>query len=369
MLRSKYHPNRGIHQYGGTVAEIHSEHQCEQKACASQATHSPFTSPAVVVALVGRCVKLPAMKCRLLCLLLAVTPAFADTNAVNRGLAWLASQQQADGSWSTNVALNSLPVLAFLSAGRPLDAKLERAVRHILTQQSPAGAFTNGGAMMFGQGITTFMLAEVAGMSREGAKLTAHLNKAVRFIMTAQAVEKGDIHAGGWRYFPDSTDSDLAVTIWQILALRAAQNAGIHVPQESLDRAGHYVTRCQRPDGGFAYQPGGQPTPGRTAAGILALHLCGQFDSPAIERGREWLKAHPLTWDSPYPYHSAFFCAQARQAFDPVMLTARQSPDGSWPAPPNSADETDAGPIYRTAMAILALTARDHYLPVFMITD
>ncbi|MCG3149057.1 MAG: hypothetical protein PCFJNLEI_02514 [Verrucomicrobiae bacterium] len=306
---------------------------------------------------------------RFLFILLLTTSAFADTNAVTRGLAWLASQQRADGSWSTNVALNSLPVLAFLSAGRPLDAQLERAVSHIIAQQTPAGAFTNGGAMMFGQGITTFMLAEVAGMSREGAKLTAHLNKAVRFILTAQAVEKGDIHAGGWRYFPDSKDSDLAVTIWQVVALRAAQNAGIRVPQESLDRAGHYVNRCRRPDGGFAYQPGGQPNAGRTAAGIIALRMCGQFDSPAIERGQDWLKEHPLKWDSPYPYHSAFFCAQARLAFDPAVLTAHQLPDGSWPAPPNSIDETDAGPLYRTAMAILALTARDHFLPVFMVND
>lgn len=301
---------------------------------------------------------------RLLVLLLAATSAFADTNAVSRGLTWLASQQHADGSWSTNAALNALPILAFLSAGRPLDAKLERGVRFILSQQTADGAFTNGGAMMFGQGMTTLLLAEVAGMSNEGTKLTAHLNKAVRFILRAQAIEKGDIHAGGWRYFPDSTDSDLIVSIWQIAALRAALNAGVPVPRESAERAARYVRRCRRPDGGFAYQPGGQPNPGRTAAGMIALRMCGQFED--ADRSRAWLKSHPLKWEDEYVYHSAFFCAHAGLAFD---LTQFQLPDGSWPAPPNGVDEQAAGALYRTALAILALTARDHYLPVFMVND
>ncbi|MEI6083122.1 MAG: prenyltransferase/squalene oxidase repeat-containing protein [Verrucomicrobiota bacterium] len=299
---------------------------------------------------------------------------FAETNAVARGLAWLVAQQRPDGSWSTNVALNSLPVLAFLSAGHTLDDKphgerLNRAVRFILSQQSPEGAFTNGGALMFGHGMTTLMLAEVAGMNDEGTKLTTHLNKAVHFILRAQAIEKGDIHAGGWRYFPDSKDSDLAVSIWQIAALRAAITAGARVPTVSLERAARYITRCKRPDGGFAYQPGGQPNQGRTAAGMIALRMCNQFESTAIDRGREWLKEHPLKWEDEYVYHSAFFCANIKLAFDEALLERRQLPDGSWPAPPNCVDETDAGPLYRTAMAILALTARDHYLPVFMVND
>src|SRR4051812_19771399 len=116
------------------------------------------------------------MKVRFIVLLLAsAVSAFADTNAVSRGLAWLAGEQRGDGSWSTNVALNSLAVLAFHSAGQTLDSKpygdrLERGVRFILSQQTADGAFTNGGAMMFGQGMTTLLLAEVTGMGDEGTK-------------------------------------------------------------------------------------------------------------------------------------------------------------------------------------------------------
>lgn len=304
-------------------------------------------------------------------LFFVVTSAFADTNAVSRGLAWLSSQQRADGSWSTNVALNSLAVLAFHSAGQTLDSqpygdRLLRGVRHLLSQQTEDGAFTNNGAMMFGQGMATLVLAEVAGMSEEGLKLRPHLEKAVRFILRAQAVEKGDIHAGGWRYFADSKDSDLAVSIWQVAALRAANGAGVRVPAPSAERAARYVARCQRPDGGFAYQPGGQPNQGRTAAGMIALQMCDPTDSAPVERGRQWLQAHPLKWEDEYVYHSAFFLAHCR-ALDESLLTTHQSADGSWPAPPTGLDEAEAGPLYRTAMAILALTARYHYLPAFAI--
>ena len=37
------------------------------------------------------------------------------------------------------------------------------------------------------------------------------------------------------------------------MALRAAQNAGLFVPNETIDRATDYVKRCQNADGGFMY--------------------------------------------------------------------------------------------------------------------
>src|SRR2546422_1059007 len=82
---------------------------------------------------------------------------FAATNSVERGLAWLASQQQENGSWSQNTALNALPVLAFLSAGdvassQPYGPVVDRGLRFVLTQQAEDGSFTAGGGMMYGHG-------------------------------------------------------------------------------------------------------------------------------------------------------------------------------------------------------------------------
>ena len=305
-------------------------------------------------------------------LLLLLGPAtFAASNEVARGLAWLARQQHADGSWSTNAALNALPVLAFLSDGNipattaGYGAVIDHGVRYLLTQQTADGEFTNGGALMYGHGVTTLVLAEILGMVQRETGVRPRLTKSVELILKAQAVPKGDVHAGGWRHFPHSTDSDLAVTVWQVAALRAALNAGLRIPREAFDRAAHYIQRCEHPRGGFAYQPGGFPNAGRTAAATMALRLCGKFDlhpSP-------WFTAQPVTWDDEYFYHGTFFCAQTGLKFDATLLTKLQNSDGSWPLPPHSRDEAEAGPLFTTSLAILALTAKDHYLPVFSVTD
>jgi len=295
----------------------------------------------------------------------------AQTNAVDRGLTWLAAQQRPDGSWSPNPALNSLALLAFLSAGHvPADnvyGKLvDRGLGFVLTQQTEDGAFTANGAMMYGQGITTLMLAEMLGMSERDAPVRAELKKAVALILRAQAVEKSPIHEGGWRYDVQSTDSDLSVTVWQITALKAAADAGISVPRRAMERAADYVRRCQHPTGGFSYQPGGFPNQSRTASAILALRFCGLPDDPAIARARDWLAGNPLRWDSEFFYYAAYYCAHAGAGLDERVLLEHQSADGSWPAPPATHDEAKAGPIYTTSMALLALTAEWHYLPVYL---
>ena len=306
--------------------------------------------------------------CVLILLLCQAT--FAASDEVARGLEWLAGQQRTDGSWSTNAALNALPVLAFLSAGHVpatpgYGAVIDRGVRYVLTQQTADGAFTNGGALMYGHGVTTLLLAEITGMVKRETGVRPRLTKAVELILRAQAVPKGDLHDGGWRYLPDSTDSDLAVTVWQVAALRAALNAGLRVPREAFERAAQYIYRCGHPRGGFAYQPGGFPTAGRTAAAVLALRMCGHYE----EKSLDLLTAQPVTLDDEYFYHAMFFCAQAGRGFDEKLLAKLQNTDGSWPVPPHSSDEAEAGQLYTTSLAILALTANDHYLPVFSVSD
>src|SRR5436309_127744 len=78
-----------------------------------------------------------------------------------------------------------------------------------------------------------------------------------------------------------SGDSDLSVSGWCILALRAAQNAGVEVPKDSADRAAGFVLKCWRPDGkGFAYQAGGEATLTMTAAALLDLQLLDRAARP-----------------------------------------------------------------------------------------
>ncbi len=75
------------------------------------------------------------------------------------------------------------------------------------------------------------------------------------------------------------------------MALRAASNAGLYVPRETIDRCTEYVKRSQNPDGGFMYmiQGGGQSAFPRSAAGVVALYSAGIYDSPEIKKGLDYL--------------------------------------------------------------------------------
>ena len=117
----------------------------------------------------------------------------------------------------------------------------------------PSGFIINRDAVsqgpMYGHGFATMFLAECYGMSRR-AELRGKLAAAVKLIVDSQNDE------GGWRYWPDSTDADVSVTICQVMALRAARNAGLSVPKTTIDRCIEYVKKCQNPDGGFTYMLG-----------------------------------------------------------------------------------------------------------------
>ncbi len=109
---------------------------------------------------------------------------------------------------------------------------------------SVANATTHG--PMYSHGFGCLFLAEAYGMTHR-AEIREKLEKAVRLIIDTQNGE------GGWRYQPVRNDADLSVTICQINALRAARNAGIFVPKETVEGCIRYVKQSQNPDGGFKY--------------------------------------------------------------------------------------------------------------------
>src|ERR1700710_2136165 len=112
------------------------------------------------------------------------------------------------------------------------------------------------------------------------------LQKAIRLIQKTQNPE------GGWRYQPAPIDADISVTICQIMALRAARDAGVKVEKSVIDQAIKYVRSCQNPDGGFCYQAdmhGAGSGYARSAAGVAAMYYAGIFDGDDLERGLHYL--------------------------------------------------------------------------------
>lgn len=302
--------------------------------------------------------------------------------ALERALEFLASKQREDGSWSSNPAISGLVMTAFLACGHlpgegPYGELLDRGLDNILKHQESSGAFTTRG-QMYEHGIVTLLLAEVVGMT-DHRRARQALERAVALTLRAQNVSKSARDAGGWRYTPNSSDSDLSVTAWQMLALRAARNAGENVPADAIARAVAYVRRCAVPagsGGGFAYQPGGGANRARTGAGTLALQLCGAYDSPEAQAGAEYLYRNPLGWGGEWYYYALYYGTQAsfqaggkywekwRERMESTLLS-RQKEDGSWPYPTGNNEEGRAGPLYPTAMVVLSLAVHYNYLPAY----
>lgn len=307
-----------------------------------------------------------------------VTPE-AD-RAIDSGLAWLAKQQNSDGSYGTgayrgNIAVTSLAGLAFMgngsSPGRgPYGGQIDRALKYVMDNTAPSGfiAVANAGTHgpMYSHGFGTLFLAEAYGMTRN-PELREKLTNAVRLIIDTQNIE------GGWRYQPVRRDADLSVTICQINALRAARNAGIFVPKETVDNCIKYVKQSQNTDGGFRYMlQGGVSAFPRSAAGIVALYSAAEYDGKEVDSGIAYLKQYmpEIKFGQRYShyFYGHYYAAQAMwirggedwNTWYPAIrdeLVRRQMTNGSW--------SDSICPEYGTAMALIILQMPNNALPIF----
>jgi Squalene-hopene cyclase C-terminal domain/Prenyltransferase and squalene oxidase repeat len=299
--------------------------------------------------------------------------------SIDRGLAWLASRQLEDGSFGTsgysrNVAVVSLAGIAFLAGGDTpgrgkYGAQIERCAKYVLQAADESGFIcdprhTSHGPM-YDHGFATLFLAEIYGMSPDNA-LREKLARAVKLIVTTQNRD------GGWRYQPVAGEADISVTICQVMALRAARNAGLSVPNETIDRCVDYVKRSQNADGGFMYMISGGPSRfPRSAAGVVALYSAGIYEGEEIRKGLEYLSQHvPANGDlrDTHALYGHYYAVQAMwqaggepwQKWYPAIrnvLLKQQQEDGSW--------MDLICPEYGTAMACIILQMPNNCLPIF----
>jgi prenyltransferase beta subunit len=304
--------------------------------------------------------------------------------AVDRGLEYLAGQQEPDGSFPTgvsgkpNTGVTALCLLAFMGRGHapgrgPYRETVGRTIEFLLDSRQDNGLIVRPGGNshgpMYEHALATLGLIEASGWLVE-PEIRQACQQAIDLIVHAQNKE------GGWRYQPQPNDADLSVTVMQVVALRAAQNARLDVPTETLDRAVEYVKRCARPEGGFAYQPGQGVKHAQSAAGALCLQLLGQHDAPEVAKALASLQQRKYEhgMDSYFHYMNyyamqAHFQAGEEQwaAWHPrvrTLLLETQNPDGSWPGW-HEDNINGRSKCYSTAMAAMALEVYMHYLPAY----
>ena len=334
--------------------------------------------------------------------------------SVDRGLHWLASQQQEDGRFPSDEiaqpAVTSLAVMAFLSRGHlpdqgPYGAKISRAIDFVLSTQRrrgyfslgkvvpPANHLTPAQTVTYNHAIAGLMLGEVYGMcsGSRSRKIKDALHRALKYHRDVQTYDKSkpsDI--GGWRYgYPESpsASSDMSVTGWALMFLRSAKNAEFEIPKQYFDEGLNFVERCYDPNwtptgkGVFRYRPqasqtNSQITLANTASATLTLILGGRHKHAGVRSSVLWMRgrSYPKPWENNYYYLSSYYSSQAmaqvggdawEQIFPQIVsgLIDEQSDSGAWP--PGGANEKRYGSCYSTSFAVLALTPAYGMLPIY----
>ncbi len=306
--------------------------------------------------------------------------------AIARGLTFLAGQQKPTGAIDAGgppLAMTGLSLMAFLSAGHTpgqgkFGVNVTSAIDYLVSQAPADGYFGKvDGSNMYGHGIVTLALAEAYGVEKgkeRRAKLRVVLDRAVKVILDAQEIKKDPTNDGGWRYQPTSQDSDLSLSGWCALALRASSDAGVTVPKDRVQRAMQYVLKCYRADEkGFVYQPGNPTSLPMTGVGVLNLYLLDAADRPEALAGAKTLSEKFVNEQTRFPYYTYYYTTQAAyQAGENIWPTVwkvnqdqlldQQQPDGGWP---QSRSGEEPGRVYATAMSVLTLTVPYRLLPIY----
>ncbi len=105
----------------------------------------------------------------------------------------------------------------------------------LTTPESQDGRLASQPSPMYSHGFGTLFLSEVCGMlpaAVRDTKVRSALDQAVAFTVAAQNQE------GGWRYEPVAQFADVSVTVAQMMALRAARNAGLFVRKNVMEQRG-----------------------------------------------------------------------------------------------------------------------------------
>lgn len=309
--------------------------------------------------------------------------------AVKKAVDWLGKNQRPDGSWphgqGNSTGVVAACAIALMSQGHlpgtgEYGVQCAKALQYILANAQPDGLlyapWMSSHGPMYHHGLGALALAEAWGQTGD-RRIREALRKAIDLICACQNQK------GGWRYQPKISDDDLSVTVMQLMALRAARDAGMDVPKEVIDAGVEYVKAChnakgQGKDGGFAYTPGGGSGWARSGAGVTSLQVAGDYRAAEVVEGIEYITSFaPQTDKKPsdeeWYYYGVYYAAmglyQAQSlgaqgkrwwgAWYPAAirdLCDRQQPDGRWKGSWES---------YNTSMAVLVLTIPYRYLPIY----
>jgi len=284
-----------------------------------------------------------------------------EISPIYRGLNWLRSHQNTDGSWNDDVGITALCTLAFLNYGYDEeDETVEKAIDYLLNNKHWFGSdklaiYNDDYRVTYHTSIALLALKATHNPEYED-----EIEKMKNWLIWTQwdedcrygSVSQSNWYYGGWGYGRSySTRPDLSNTQWAMMALSAA-GATNEDDENVWNKAIIHINRCQARDetndmswangrtaGGFVYKAIGECACGipdygnylngygsMTAAGIWSLLLAGvPVTDGRIENNEEpyggidWFENHyswignPIYNNLEYPHcYYYFVCSMAK---------------------------------------------------------
>ncbi len=329
-------------------------------------------------------------------------------DAVVKGLNYIKSQQNKDGSFGKNnkIGMTGLALLAYLGHCETPDSAefgdscLEAILFLVEYATKNEGKLYKKGRAheVYEHAIGTYALAEAYSITKFGKRKIPRIRQVLE--MAVPIIIEGQQQNGSWDYsyasFEKSQRWDISVAGWQIQALKAAQHTKLDFPgiNASMDLAIKHLKEKQTSNGSFPYANAEARKTGRPAmTGVGALGIIIGTGNPKDRAARKAVKqildVTKFNWKSDSNEESIYGWYYATQAcfqvggaswrkwnrgFQKVLLQ-QQKNNGSWKpdgsgkpgAGGNAARSYAAGTpdadLYRTALCCLMLEVYYRYLP------
>ena len=276
--------------------------------------------------------------------------------------------------------ISGLTVLTFLGAGHThlkgdYRRTVDKGLAFLVSQQKRDGDLSGDArtfAAMYCHGMATFALCEAYAMTGD-ERLAEAVQRAIAFTLAAQ-----DPVTGGWRYRPGD-EGDTSQLGWQLMALKSAELAGIEIPEATWQGAKRYLNSVSvGPNAAYAsYRPGQRPSAPMTAEALACWQFLGIRDANREQASSQFIVESPPGHgrDNFYYWYYATLAMSNLQNDDwttwnaalQEALLRKQRTDGdragSWDA--DTVWGGYGGRAYCTAMATMCLESYYRYLPTF----
>lgn len=298
-----------------------------------------------------------------------------------RGLAFLAKRQGTDGHWQdghNGAGQDGMCLMTFLASGEDPNfgkyaPNVRRAVRAIISSQdATTGYFPNS---MYHHGFAMLALAEAYGAVDESRlwddsltgnrrSIAQSLDLAIRCAVTS--AQKNPF--GAWRYTPDATDADTSVAGAVLMGLLAARNAGMAVPDDTINKGVDYIRKSTAKNGFVAYSGGfggGGESQARSSVATLVFAISKHKDWEEFMATLKHISGDLEHSENGHPEYYRYYAAQAlfQGDYDSWqkwnkntirLFKDSQQPDGGF-----------GSGSYQTAMSLLALALNYRFLPIY----